>query len=75
MEQNSHNKNKRIMARSNILTSPDSNETFKMHTDDRNSKIGAVISQRGETITFYSRKRTDTKKMYTVTEKKLLIIV
>ena len=37
--------------------------------------LGAVISQKGKPITFYSRKLTDSQKSYTVTEKELLIIV
>ena len=63
---------KSIVARDNLLTYPDSNEEFKIHTNDRDLQLGAVIRQKGKPIDFYSRKLTDTQIRYTVTERELL---
>ena len=41
---------KRIMARDTLLTYPDFNETFKIHTDASASQLGAVISQKVKTF-------------------------
>ena len=47
------------MARNTLLTYLDFNEAFKMHTDVSVFQLGAVISQKGKPIAFYSRKQTD----------------
>ena len=59
---------KRITDRDSLLAYPDFNEEFKIHTNARDLKLRAVISQNGKTIAFYSRKLTDTQKRYIVTE-------
>ena len=64
-----------IVACNNLLTFTDLNEEFKIHTNVSNFQLVAVISQKGKTIDFYSRRLTDYQKRYTVTEKELLIIV
>ena len=63
------------MARDTLLTYPDSNENFKIHTDASNLKLGAIILKKGKSIAFYSRKRTESQQMYTVTERELLSII
>ena len=63
------------MARDTLLTYPDFNETFKIHTDDSGLQLGAVISQKGRPIAFYSIKITDAQQRYIVTERELLSIV
>ena len=63
------------MARDNLLTYPDFNETFKINIDASALQLGAIISQKGKHIAFYSRKLTDDQQQYTVTERELLIIV
>ena len=63
------------MARYNLLTYPDFNETFEIHTDASYFQLGAVIIQKVKPISLYSRKLTNSHKRYTVTEKELLIIV
>ena len=43
---------KQIMACNNLLTYPDFNETFKIHTSSRAFKLGAVIIHKGKYIAF-----------------------
>ena len=50
------------MTRGNLLTYPDFNENFKIHTDAENFKLGAVILQKGKPIALYSTQRTLSKK-------------
>ena len=47
------------MADDNLLTFPDFNKTFKIHTNASVFQLGVVISQKGKLITFYSKKITD----------------
>ena len=54
---------------------PDFNKTFTIHTDASHTQLGAVISQEGNPIAFYSRKLTDAQTRYTTTERELLAIV
>ena len=63
------------MARDTLLTYPDFHEKYKIHTDASAFHLGAVVSQKGKPIVFYSRKLTDTQHWYTVTERELLSIV
>ena len=58
-----------------MLAYPDFNEEFVMHTDASDTQLGAVISQKGKPIAFYSRKLKPEQTRYTVTEKELLSIV
>ena len=59
----------------NLLTYPNFNVTFKIHTNDSALQLGAAISQKGKPIAFYSGKLTDTQQRYTVTKRELLNIV
>ena len=63
------------MARDTLSTYPYFNETFKIHTNAGAFQLGAVISQKGNLITFCSRKFTDCQQRYTVTDREILIIV
>ena len=47
---------KRIGARDTLLTYPDFNEEFKIHTNASGFRLGSVIIQKGKPITLYSRK-------------------
>ena len=58
---------KRIVACDTLLTYPDFNETFKIHTDVSAFQLGAVIRHKGKPIASYSRKLTYSQKRYTVT--------
>ena len=52
VEQDDSDKIKRIVAHDNLLTHPDFNENFKIHTDTSAFKFGAVISQKHKPIDF-----------------------
>ena len=52
VEQDAFEKIKRTVACYTLLTYPDFNETFKMHTDASAFQFGAVISQKGKPIFF-----------------------
>ena len=47
---------KRIVGQEVLLAYPNFNERFDIHTDASHTQLGAVISQNGKPITFYSRK-------------------
>ena len=74
IKQDYFNKIMWIMARDNLLTYPDFNETFKIHTDASAFQLGAVVSQKGKPIAFYSIKLNDTQIGHVATEKELLSI-
>ena len=52
----------------NLLTYPNFNYTFKIHTDDSAFQLGAAISKKGKPIAFYSIKLTNAQQRYTVIE-------
>ena len=58
-----------------MLTYPDWSEPFDIHTNASNYQLGAVISQGGKPIAFFSRKLNSAQRNYTTTEKELLSIV
>jgi hypothetical protein len=66
---------KRIIAREVMLAYPDFSKPFEIHTDASHFQLGAVISQEGKPIAFYSRKLNDAQTRYTTTERELLSIV
>ena len=51
------------------------NKPFSIHTDASDLQLGAVISQNGKAIAFYSRKLNPAQTRSTTTEKELLAIV
>jgi hypothetical protein len=59
-EQNAFDTMKRIMARETILAYPNF-ELFEIHTDASAYQLGAIISQNGKPIAFYSQKSTPTQ--------------
>jgi hypothetical protein len=63
------------MAQETLLVYPDFTKEFQIHTDASHTQLGAVISQDGRPIAFYSRKLTDAQTRYTTTERELLAIV
>ena len=66
---------KLLIAKETLLTYPNFNKTFEIHTDASKVQLGACISQEGKPIAFYSRKLTDAQTRYTTTERELLSIV
>ena len=66
---------KQMVSKSTMLTYPDWSKPFDIHTDASDYQLGAVISQGGKPIAFFSRKLNSSQKNYTTTEKELLSIV
>ena len=66
---------KRIIAKEVLLAYPDFSKPFQMHTDASHYQLGAVISQEGKPIGFYSRKLNPAQTRHTTTERELLSIV
>ena len=68
-----HQKNfdliKNIIAKEVLLAYPNFNKRFDIHTDARQTQLGAVISQDNKHIAFYSRKLNPAQTRYTTTEK------
>jgi RNase H-like domain found in reverse transcriptase len=60
------------MSKETLLTYPEFNQLFEIHTDASHSQLGAVISQN---IAFYSRKLNPAQTRYATTEHELLTIV
>ena len=74
-EQNAFELIKKIISREMLLAYPDFNDVFDIHTDASHTQLGAVISQKGRPIAFYSRKLNPAQTRYTTTERELLAIV
>ena len=66
---------KQILSKEILLTYPNFNLPFEIHTDASDVQLGAVISQNGHPIAFYSRKLNPAQTRYTTTERELLAIV
>ena len=66
---------KKVIAREVLLAYPDFSKKFTIHTDASHYQLGAVISQEGKPIAFYSRKLNPAQTRYTTTERELLSIV
>eukprot|EP00957_Ditylum_brightwellii_P016258 1223098-Ditylum_brightwellii.AAC.1 len=71
----SFRKIKEMLSKEVLLTYPNFNEPFDMHTDASNVQLGAVFSQNGVPIAFYLCKLNKAQCNYTTTERKLLKIV
>ena len=59
---------KRVIGCEVLLGCPDFNAPFEIHNDALKFQLGAVISQRGKPIAFYSRKMNSAQHNYTTTE-------
>ena len=66
---------KKILSKEVLLDYPNFSEEFVIHTDASHTQLGAVISQSGKPIAFYSRKLKPEQTRYTTTERELLSIV
>ena len=74
-EQNAFDTMKEIISKETLLAYPNFSQPFDIHTDASHTQLGAVISQNGIPIAFYSRKLNDAQTRYTTTERELLAIV
>ena len=75
VEQTAFEKNKQIVGRETLLSYPDFNLPFEIHTDASHTQLGAVISQNNKPIAFYSKKLQPAQRRYTTTERELLSII
>ena len=68
---------KEVIARETLLAYPnyDPSVGFDIHTDASTRQLGAVISQQGRPLAFFSRKLSEAQTKYSVTELELLSIV
>ena len=66
---------KTTIARDVVLAYPDYSHVFEIYTDASSRQLGAVITQRGRPIAFFSRKLSTAQQKYSVTELELLSIV
>jgi len=64
-----------MICKQTLLIYPVWNKPFEIHTGASDYQLGAVISQNGKPIAFFSRKLNKAQKNYTTTEKELLSIV
>ena len=58
-----------------MLSFPDFNKPFEIHTDASEYQLGSVIMQDRKPIAFYSRKLNSAQKNYTTGEREMLSIV
>ena len=65
----------KMVCQETLLNYPDWGKPFDIHTDASDYQLGAVISQEGKPIAFFSRKLNSAQKNYTTKEKELLSIV
>ena len=66
---------KKFVTEEPVLSLPDLNKPFELHTDAVDFAIGGVLIQEGHPIAFESRKLNDTKRRYTVQEKEMTTVV
>ena len=66
---------KKCLARETILAYPKYGELFEIYTDASTRQLGAVITQNGRPLAFFSRKLNRPQQKYSVTELEFLSIV
>ena len=59
---------KQCLAREVLLAYPDYFLPLDIYTDASSRQLGAVITQKGRPIAFFSRKLSETQRKYSVTE-------
>ena len=68
VHQEAFNKIKDALAREVILAYPKYGERFDIYTDASTRQLGAVITQDGKPIAFFSRKLSKAQQKYYITE-------
>jgi hypothetical protein len=58
-----------------MLSFPDFNKPFEIHTDASDFQLGAVIMQERRPVVFYSRKLSPAQQNYTTGKREMLSIV
>jgi len=66
---------KKLISREVLLSYPNLNDLFEIHTDASATQLGTVMSQKGSPIVFYIRKLNPTQTRYTIIEQELLAII
>ena len=66
---------KRVIAKETLLAYPNFNKPFQIYTDASHCQLGAVVSQEGKPIAFYSHKLNPAQTRYTTMERELLSTV
>ena len=66
---------KKIVAEDAMLHYPDFNKPFDIHTDSSEYQMGAIISQNGRPVAYWSKKLSTAQKKYPKTDQELLAIV
>ena len=66
---------KKAITEEPVLSLPDLNKPFELHTDASDFAIGGVLMQEGHPIAFESRKLNDTERRYTVQEKEMTAVI
>ena len=75
VEQKAFDDMKAIISKDVLLAYPNFNLPFDVHTDASDTQLGAVVSQEGRPIAFYSRKLTPAQRKYSTIEKELWLFV
>jgi len=66
---------KTAITEEHVLSLPDLNKPFELHTDASDFAIGSLLMQDGHLIVFENRKLNDTERGYTVQEKELTAVI
>ena len=72
--QQAFDKLKSINSEETILRFPNFHQEFEVHTDASDYQLGAVVSQEGKHIAFFSRKLNNAQRKYATIKKELLSI-
>jgi hypothetical protein len=75
VEQTAFDTIKKIVAKEVLLSYPDFTQPFQIYTDASQLQLGAIITQHGKPIAYWSRKLNPAQTRYTTTERELLSIV
>ena len=73
-QQQAFDKLKSIVSEETMLRFPNFRQEFVIHTDASDYQLGAVVSQEGKPIAFFSRKLNKAQRKYATIEKELLSI-